>query len=338
MFRSLILALSIALAAPAAAQVSRTSASASPKLKELVTVTSDVVRIGDLVDNAGSAVDIPVFRSPELGHTGSVSVARVSAALRSHRIEDIDTGDFTEVVVTRLSRAITGREIEARIARALAGQHGFGDAENIAVTLSRSVRAMHVEPFVTEELQVARLAFEPRSHRFDVVFELPGSEVARRLPLRFTGTAVETVEAAILVRALGRGEVVKPSDIVVERRPKIEASGHLGAEEVIGLAAKRPLRAGTLVRANDLMKPELVQRNEPVTIVYEAPGILLTVRGKALESGGKGDLISVLNTQSQRTVQATITGPGRVGIAAATPLPAGEATATTPTTTSSRTE
>ena len=45
-------------------------------------------------------------------------------------------------------------------------------------------------------------------------------------------------------------------------------------------------RAGDL-RTADLVKPELVQRNENVTMVYEAPGITLTMRGKALEAAPK---------------------------------------------------
>ncbi len=50
------------------------------------------------------------------------------------------------------------------------------------------------------------------------------------------------------------------------------------------------------------------------------PGIRLTVRGKALESGAVGDVVGVLNIQSNRTVQATVTGPGRVAIIAPAPL------------------
>ena len=43
---------------------------------------------------------------------------------------------------------------------------------------------------------------------------------------------------------------------------------------------------------------------------------MLTVRGKALEAGAEGDIVGVLNIQSKRTVQGTVTGPGRVTIAA----------------------
>src|SRR5439155_136890 len=82
--------------------------------------------------------------------------------------------------------------------------------------------------------------------------------------------------------------------------------------QAAGLIAKRALAAGKPIRQADLMKPELVARNETVTIVFEVPGIMLTTRGKALEAGAQGDLVNVLNVQSKRTVQATVSGPGRV--------------------------
>jgi flagella basal body P-ring formation protein FlgA len=291
-----------------------------PRLKELVSVTSDIVRIGDLVDNAGAAANIAVFRAPDLGQTGAVGVRNVADALRPHNVGAIDTHGLTEVVVTRLSRVITAKDIEERITRTLSGQYGFGDARNLGVTFDRDVRAMYIEASATSDLVVARMNVDPRTGRFDAAFEVPGSLAARRLPLRFSGIISETVEAATLIRALGRGDTVQASDVVVERRPKAEVAGDaINPDQAIGLSAKRALRAGSVLRPSDLAKTEIVQRNETVTIVYEVPGIMLTIRGKALEPGGNGDLINVLNVQSNRTVQATVIGPGRVSIAAIPP-------------------
>jgi flagella basal body P-ring formation protein FlgA len=56
-----------------------------------------------------------------------------------------------------------------------------------------------------------------------------------------------------------------------------------------------------------------------VTLVYEAPGMVLTIRGKANEGGSAGDVISVLNEQSKRVVQGVIIGPGRVAITTGSP-------------------
>ena len=67
------------------------------------------------------------------------------------------------------------------------------------------------------------------------------------------------------------------------------------------------------------MKPELVTRGEYVTITYEVPGVLLSVRGKASEGGAQGDTIDVVNVQSNRTLRATVTGRGHVTVVAMTP-------------------
>ncbi|HWP26078.1 MAG TPA: flagellar basal body P-ring formation chaperone FlgA [Xanthobacteraceae bacterium] len=314
MLRTALLVSMIALAGPVAAQVTA-ALPAGPKLKERVVVTGDLVRIGDLIDNAGAVADIAVFRSPDLGSTGGLPVSQLLKVISRYRIAGLDTKGLSEVVVTRPSRAITAKEIEARIAAALAGQHGFDDPNNIAITFDRDVRTIHVESTATAELQVARLIFEPRTGRFSVSLDLPGSAVARRLPLRFSGTATAMLEATVLVRTLSRGDVIKQSDIAVERRPKQEVTGEIVSKEAaIGLAVKRPLAAGAVLRRADLMKPELIQRNEPVTVVFEVPGVLLTARGKALEAGAAGDIIAVLNIQSNRTVQATVIGPGRVAV------------------------
>jgi flagella basal body P-ring formation protein FlgA len=237
-------------------------------------------------------------------------------------VSDVDTAGLTEVVVTRLSRAITARDVTERIARAFSGQYGFGNTQNLSVILDRDVRTMHVEAGATGDLSVSRMKADPRTGRFDISLEVPGSAAARRLPLRFTGTVSETLETAVLLRALRSGETIKASDVATERRPKSELGNEsMSLEQAIGLAAKHPMRAGQALRSNDLMRPQVVQRNEAVTLTYEVPGILLTVRGKALETGAVGDVVGVLNIQSNRTIQAVVTGPGRVAATVVTILP-----------------
>jgi flagella basal body P-ring formation protein FlgA len=280
-----------------------------------------VVRIGDLVENAGPAADVAVFRAPDLGQTGAVTISRVAEALRPYDMAGIDTAGLSEVVVTRLSRTISGKEVIDRITQAIAGQYGYGEAQNLSIMLDRPIRVLHVEPSVTAELMLSRMHVDPRTGRFDIAFELPGSAAVRRNSLRFTGSVTETQETATLVRAVRAGEVIKASDVAMERKPRADVGPDgLAAEQAIGLAAKSALRAGQVLHPGELVKPQVVQRNEAVTMTYEVPGILLTVRGKALEAGAIGDVIGVLNIQSNRTIQATVTGPGRVAIIAARPL------------------
>jgi flagella basal body P-ring formation protein FlgA len=291
----------------------------TPVLKRDVTVASDLVRIGDVIENAGPSARVPIFRSPDLGQTGTVSAMRVMEALRAHGFTIVETRGIHEVAVTRASRHYSVKDIETRIAEALAGRSGLGDAKNLAVTLDRDAKPVQLEPNAPD-LQASRVLYDIRSGRFDVTFDVPGSAVARRTSLRYVGTVVETVEAAVLTRPLGRGDVVRAPDVAIERRPKAETRSDVSSSVsgLVGLAARRALRAGEVLRTGDLQKPELVQRNDNVTLVYEAPGLVLTMRGKALDSGAVGDTVSVLNVQSKRTVQGTVSGPGQVSVAATT--------------------
>lgn len=300
---------------PAAAQAPTAT------LKREVVVTSDIVRIGDLIEHAGGVAGTAIFRSPDLGETGRVDVRRIIEAVRPYGLVSIDTQDLTEVVVVRPGRVIGIKEIEAAIARALDGRYGLGEAANLQVTIERDARPIHVEPSAPAELQPARVSYDRISGRFDVSLALPGSATARGVTLRYIGTVVETRPVAVLVRALARGETVKAGDVTLERRPKASLGDDstVALEAAVGLAARRALRAGQPLRQGDLGKPELVQKNETVTLIYEIPGVVLTIRGKAIDSGAAGDLVNVLNIQSKRTVQGTVIGPGRVSIGPGAP-------------------
>jgi flagella basal body P-ring formation protein FlgA len=317
---ALLLVFTAPFAAPAAAQ-SATPASnvdpgltAMPTLRADATVTGDLVHIGDLVQNAGKVAGVAIFRSPDLGTRGAVSADRVIEALQPYGLEGVDTRGLAEVVVTRASRAIAESEISATIVKALAGHFGLGDAQNIVVSFDRPLRTLQVEPTAGGDLQIAALAYDPHSTRFDVTVDLPSSAVLHRQPVRFIGSAIETVAAVAVAHPVERGEVLQESDLVILRRPKTADSGIAALADAVGLAARHALRPDQPLHAADVMKPELVQRNDTVTLIYQAPGLVLTLRGQAQGTGAFGDSIGVLNLETKRVVQGVISGPGRVTI------------------------
>src|SRR5271169_1992624 len=323
--RSIFLAAAL-LAATAAAAFAQTSddAIAAPVLRASVTVESDVVRIGDVIDNAGTAAQIAIYRAPDLGTTGSLPTAQVIAALQAHQVIGVDTRDIKSVSVTRLARTLESKEIESQVAHALEHHSGLGDAANLSLTFDRDLQDARLEAWNNGAMQPVSVRYEPRSGRFDVNFEIANDVNSARTRLRYTGIAIETVEATVLTRGVDRGEVLKSSDAVTERRPKAEAGNDsVARDHAVGMQMRKQLRAGQLLKVGDLGKPDLVQRDDAVTLIYESTGLYLTMRGKALETGTEGDTISVLNIQSKRTVTGVVIGRGQVAITVATPrLPA----------------
>ena len=340
--RALLLATALiaASSATAVAQTQETFANrnviAAPVLRANVQVSGDLVRIGDVIDNAGSAAQIAIYRAPDLGTTGSLPVAQVLNTLRAHQVIGVDSRDLKEISVTRLARALEGKDIELQIVRALERRNGLGDGANLSLTFDRDPGDVKLDAGFAGAMQASIVRYDNRNGRFDVTFEISNENGAAAAKLRFTGTAIETVEAAVLLRNVERNEILKSSDVMVERRPKAEAGADAAARDrAVGMQARRQLRAGQAIRIADLVKPDLVQRDQNVVLVYEAPGIYITMRGKSLENGTEGDVVNVMNLQSKRTLSGTVIGRGQVSISPASIAPATSRLPQTSDTTSS---
>jgi flagella basal body P-ring formation protein FlgA len=288
---------------------------AAPTLRASVTVTSDVVRVGDLIDNAGSAALIPVYRSPDLGTTGALPVAQVLSVLRGKQVIGVMTGDIKEVSVTRLARTLASKDLENAVASALERRFGLGEAANISVTFDRGISDMRLDASNTGVLLPVATRYDARSGRFDIAFEVNNDNNPAPTKLHFAGTAIETVEVAVLTRDIERTEMLKSSDVAQERRPKAEVTGEPAKRDrAVGMQLRRPMRAGTPLRVADIAKPEFVQRDQNVTIIYQVPGLYLTTRGKAIESGAEGDIVNVINVQTKRTLTGVVTGRGQITV------------------------
>jgi flagellar basal body P-ring formation protein FlgA len=324
----LVTALLVAAPAVACAQ-EKDDAIAPPVLRAQVTVESDIVRIGDVIDNAGSAAKIAIYRAPDLGTTGTLPTAQVISALQAHQVIGVDTKDIKSVTVTRLARTIDAKEIESQVAHAIEHHGGLGDAASLNLTFDRDVQDLRLDAWNSGAIQPTQTRYEPRSGRFDVTLEISNDVNASRTRLRFTGVAIEMLEAAVLTRNVERGDVLKGSDIVVERRPKAEVgSDAVPRDRAVGMQMRRQLRAGQAVRVTDLGKPDLVQKDDNVVLIYESAGIYLTARGKAIDTGTDGDTVTVLNLQSKRTITGTVVGRDQVAISiASSRYPAADTTA-----------
>lgn len=122
-----------------------------------------------------------------------------------------------------------------------------------------------------------------------------------------------SVDVLTYARNLSTGDVVQPEDVVWTTLQAHMAPGGSpqDAAQVIGLSAKRALRAGAPVSSRDLASPQVIARNDLVEVAYIVGGVKLTVTGRATRNASVGEAVSVLNTTSNRTIDAVATGPGQ---------------------------
>jgi flagella basal body P-ring formation protein FlgA len=122
-----------------------------------------------------------------------------------------------------------------------------------------------------------------------------------------------TVDVLTYARNLGAGDVIQPEDVVwtTLQAHMSPGGGPQDADQVIGLSAKRPLRAGAPVASRDLASPQVIARNDLVEVTYNVGGVKLTVTGRATRNAAVGEPVPVLNTTSNRTIDAVAVGPGQ---------------------------
>jgi flagellar basal body P-ring formation protein FlgA len=120
---------------------------------------------------------------------------------------------------------------------------------------------------------------------------------------------------AVLSRALARGASIEASDVVWMDAPTSTPRDAIADPDMlVGKSAKRALMANTPLRAADVMETPAVRRGEMVTLMFEAGGLRLSVRGRAMADAGVGSVIKVLNPQSNKTLDAMVEGQGIVRV------------------------
>src|SRR3546814_18630578 len=68
------------------------------------------------------------------------------------------------------------------------------------------------------------------------------------------------------------------------------------------MSPRRPIRAQDVIRTTDLETPVMVTKNSMVIIRLQTDRMQLTVQGRALDDGAEGDVVRVMNSQSNNVV------------------------------------
>ncbi len=128
--------------------------------------------------------------------------------------------------------------------------------------------------------------------------------------LIFAGTAsAGTVTAAI---KLERGAIVQEDDLNVS--PPSGDAYQQALHAYVGKEMKRTIAAGYKLNPAYVGKPVLVRRNSRVNMIYRHGRMEIKAWGRALDEGGVGDVITILNLDSRKKVQGTVLKSGIVEV------------------------
>lgn len=205
-----------------------------------------------------------------------------------------------------------GAHAEAAMAQALEPQIGTGQ---VHVEFDNRALEVRARGDGVQGLRVENIFYAPVSGRFAAELVVPGAAPAVRVPV--SGRAWGVMQVPVLTRRVALGDTIGPDDITMTDVRADQTGADTASSEVqlIGMVPRRGIPLGQPVRLRDVQSPRVVDKGALVTISLTSSSIQLTAQGKALQDGGRGDVIRVVNTQSNRIIEATVAGPNHVSVA-----------------------
>lgn len=158
--------------------------------------------------------------------------------------------------------------------------------------------------------EIGALDYDASTERFAAIYEVNG----RRY--RLAGRAIAYSPLYAPAQALAAGEVIGETDLIKVMTPvRRAAAGAVSSpRRLIGMEARRSLAAGRPITSDMVGPPTLVQKNALVVIEYATGPMLLTAKGKALDDGGKGEVVRVMNIDGSKLIQGVVTGADAVSV------------------------
>jgi flagella basal body P-ring formation protein FlgA len=134
-------------------------------------------------------------------------------------------------------------------------------------------------------------------------------------PARLTSAEVDAAAPMVvtLARSVAKGVVLTTEDVTLAPAgARIPDGIFTDPDDVIGRRTRAAIGEGRAVLLRQLEPDWMVAKGNPVVLVASAGGLSVSAPAEALEDGGMGDVIRVLNLSSQREVKVVVTGQNSV--------------------------
>ncbi len=140
----------------------------------------------------------------------------------------------------------------------------------------------------------------------------PTTQAARPTATARSASAAMT-EVLTYSRSLSSGDIIQAEDLTYSQVlvQAVPSDAPRSADDVIGLSVKRPLRTGQAVSSRDLLAPLVIRRDDLVQVIYRDGSIVLSLEAKAMGNAAVGELFTLQNTSSKKSIEAVATGPGK---------------------------
>jgi len=131
-------------------------------------------------------------------------------------------------------------------------------------------------------------------------------------------TVVSAVPSAVFSQTVVAAHTIRTKSVITLEDIILldsESTGSIGELDLVaGMEARTILYQGRPIRPQDIGPPALIERNQIVSIIYIDGSLVIMTEGRALNRGGLGDLVRVLNLSSKMAVTGTVKSSSQVRV------------------------
>lgn len=220
---------------------------------------------------------------------------------------------FAEATAQQSAVPFTGKDAENIIADALI-KAGAGEDIKVSISQAREEDIIASVPGnITADAGSLEIDKAHNHWQATLLLKTDGRNMA---PVKLSGHYDEMVAVPILKRPIQAPEVIGEGDIDWDKQPvsRLRRNIVMNEHDLIGKAPKHAISQGRPIRADEIASPAVISKGVQVTLYYRSRNIEIKTFGEALEPGGIGDVIRVLNSASKAIIQGTVESSDRVRV------------------------
>ncbi len=282
-------------------------------LKPAGVITGSMLTLGDIFD--GLSYDKASHILGPAPQPGGEMVLNARTLMRIALAMDLSwqpVSSSDQIILRRAATKVTTDIIEEALMQKI-GESGVEG--NYSIRFAGLAPELVLPGEQPAMVDVAAFTFDPHRDTFTATVVAP-SKSAPAAQAEVSGQIERVVAVPALSQNLKNGDIIGPRDISWVEIPVrgLQPDLVMKEEDILGMTPRRIAMAGKPLRTADIVSPRLVSRGDDVTIVYESGPLVLTAGGRALQDGGKGDMVRVVNDKSNLQVDAFVSGARQVHV------------------------
>jgi flagella basal body P-ring formation protein FlgA len=282
-------------------------------------VTKNIILLGDVAtispDNieAGKWAEQKISRAPAPGENKAVqSSSLISSLGHIDGSETIHWSGAETIIVKRQGIELRKEQLKQIVAEFL--QHNRKNLPDAALRFT-SVRAPEKIVLPTGNLSYTVTPSKPGiigSSSFSIIFRVNGKTV-KNCTVR--GKLEAMAEVATARANIRKGSIITADQLTMTSQDisKLDTP-YPSINQVVGMLAKRTIRAGRAIDNKNVEQPPVIAKGEPVKIFAGKGGLEISTKGIAIMNGRLGEYIRVKNISSNKLVYCKVDAPGIVSV------------------------